>query len=57
MSLRQFHRQRQFSVGGIAVTLGTNRLHYTRSYVSRIEKKALEELRAMMRKGASVGKE
>ena len=26
------------------------------SYVSRIEKKALEELRAMMRKGASAGK-
>ena len=28
----------------------------SRSYVSRIEKKALEELRAMMRKGASAGK-
>lgn len=32
-------------------------LHISRSYVSRIEKKALEELRAMMRKGASAGKE
>lgn len=31
-------------------------LHISRSYVSRIEKKALEELRAMMRKGASAGK-
>ena len=32
------------------------RLKISRSYVSRIEKKALEELRAMMRKGASAGK-
>ena len=31
-------------------------LHISRSYVSRIEKKGLEELRAMMRKGASAGK-
>ena len=31
-------------------------LRISRSYVSRIEKKALEELRAMMRKGASAGK-
>ena len=31
-------------------------LNISRSYVSRIEKKALEELRAMMRKGASAGK-
>ena len=33
-----------------------SRLEISRSYVSRIEKKALEELRAMMRKGASAGK-
>ena len=31
-------------------------LHISSSYVSRIEKKALEELRAMMRKGASAAK-
>ena len=35
---------------------GADILHISRSYVSRIQKKALEELRAMMRKGASAGK-